>query len=161
MIVHWPGGISAKNEIRHNPCHFVDIVPTMLDLAGGKPNGVFPQDAPPFAGKSFAPVFKKDNTVLRDFLYFHHNNNRAVRTGELKLVSIGQNGPWELYDLKKDRCEQVNLADKFPDKARELAALWQSKEDNFVKTREAAAPSSKALMQPNAGGGAAKKKKKQ
>ncbi len=158
MIAHWPAGITAKNELRHNPCHFVDIVPTMLDLAGGKPNGVFPAEAPPFAGKSFAPVFRKDNTVPREWLYFHHNNNRAIRAGNMKLVAIGKDGPWELYDLKKDRCEQVNLAEKQPEKAQELAALWQRVEDDFVKTREAAAPSTKPLMQPNAGAGKKKKK---
>lgn len=33
MIVHWPNGIRDQNKLRHNPCRFVDIVPTQVDLA--------------------------------------------------------------------------------------------------------------------------------
>ena len=39
-------------------------------------------------------------------------NNRAIRVGDWKLVAKGDNGPWELYDLKTDRCEQKNLAEQ-------------------------------------------------
>ena len=36
LIVHWPAGIAARGELRHNPCHFIDILPTVIDLAGGE-----------------------------------------------------------------------------------------------------------------------------
>ncbi len=49
-----------------------------------------------------------------------------MRDGDLKLVRLGRNGPWELYDLKADRTEQHNLAAAQPQKAKELAAEWQS-----------------------------------
>lgn len=146
LIAHWPNGIQAKNQLRHSPCHFVDILPTLVDLAGGKPGSALPQGASPLAGRSFAPAFPKDVTVPRDFLYFHHNNNRAIRVGDSKLVAIGKGGPWELYDLKTDRCEQKNLLEKQPAKAGDLAALWQKVEDGFVKTREASEPSGKVRM---------------
>jgi len=47
------------------------------------------------------------------------------------VVAKGKDGPWELYDLKTDRCEAKNLAGKYPDKVREFSALWQKCEDEF------------------------------
>ncbi|MBC8166870.1 MAG: sulfatase-like hydrolase/transferase, partial [Bryobacteraceae bacterium] len=35
MIVHWPRGIQDKNKLRHNSGHFVDVLPTLVQLAGG------------------------------------------------------------------------------------------------------------------------------
>ena len=34
MIVHWPRGISSRNELRHNVGHVIDFVPTVLELVG-------------------------------------------------------------------------------------------------------------------------------
>ncbi len=34
LIVHWPAGIKSKNELRHTPAHVIDVVPTVLALAG-------------------------------------------------------------------------------------------------------------------------------
>ena len=139
FIVHWPAGLAARNELRHNPCHFIDILPTVIDLAGGEGysrqwNG---QTAPPLPGKSLTSVFAKDGAVEHDFIYFHHMSHRAIRVGDWKLVAKGKNGPWELYDLKTDRRESDNLADRYPEKVRQMAALWQEKEDTF---REQAGP---------------------
>ncbi len=133
LIVHWPKGVSVKNELRHNPCHFIDILPTALDLAGVPAKEFKPADsnAPPLPGKSLVPAFSKDNGVDHEFLFFHHTTNRAIRVGDWKLVAKGQEGPWELYDLKTDRCEMKNLAAENPDRVREMVALWQKNEDLF------------------------------
>jgi len=132
FIVHWPAGLTARGELRHNPGHFVDLLPTILDLAGAKPspkwNGL---PVPPMAGVSLAPALAKDGTVDHEFLYWHHSGNRAIRVGDWKLVSAGRGGTWELYNLAADRAETRNLAAKHPDKARELAAAWQRHETAF------------------------------
>jgi arylsulfatase A-like enzyme len=52
--------------------------------------------------------------------------NAAVRAGDWKLVRLGQEGPWELYDLKADRTEQHDLAAAQSERVRELAAKWDA-----------------------------------
>jgi len=135
LIVHWPNGIAAAGELRRTPCHFVDILPTIVELAGGA-KGVgrnIRGSGPPLPGTSLVPAFAKDAAIPHEFLYFHHLDNRALRVGDWKVVAKGKDGPWELYDLATDRCEQRNLADQRPGKVREMSALWQSCEDRFRK----------------------------
>ncbi|HEY1493597.1 MAG TPA: arylsulfatase [Candidatus Solibacter sp.] len=143
MIVHWPNGVKDANQLRHDPCHFVDVLPTLVDLAGGSTTA---KDGPPLAGRSFAPALQKDGTVSREFLYFNHNDNRAIRVGDWKLIAIGQKGPWELYDLGKDRCEQHDLAAGQPDRVKKMAALWAAQDTGYARAREAAPASAKARM---------------
>ena len=33
-IVHWPGGIRAAGELRHQFCHVIDVAPTILEAVG-------------------------------------------------------------------------------------------------------------------------------
>ena len=146
MIVHWPNGIAQKNQLRHDPCHFVDILPTVVDMAGG--SVAQPKEAPPLPGRSMRPAFAKDGAAPKEYIYFNHNDNHALRVGDWKLISTGKGGPWELYNLKTDRAEQKNLAAAQPDRLAAMAAKWKSLDDDFVKQREAAAPSTRPRMGP-------------
>lgn len=145
-IMHWPKGIADRGKLRRTPCHLVDLLPTMLDLAGGDPRGNLVAGAPPLAGRSLAPALKGDVRVERDYLYFHHNKNRALRVGDYKLVAIGEKGPWALYDLAKDRGEQQDLSAQQPERVAQMAARWQAIEEGYVKTREASMPSALPRM---------------
>jgi len=137
LVVHWPAGMAARGELRHTPGHFIDLLPTMLDLVGAEPSPEWNGQAPPpLPGRSLAPVLAGDAPVERDFLYFHHGGNRALRVGDWKLVAAGRDGAWELYDLQSDRCETDDLAARRPDKVRELSALWQQAEDEFRRQAE-------------------------
>jgi arylsulfatase A-like enzyme len=133
LIVQWPAGLKARGELRHTPCHFVDLIPTMVELAGGGPidpewNG---QKAPPMPGQSIAAALDRDVVVPREYLFFHHEGNRAIRVGDWKLVSAGRNRPWELYDLTTDRCESNDLSARHAEKVAELSQLWQRCERRF------------------------------
>ncbi|MDQ6760949.1 MAG: arylsulfatase [Acidobacteriota bacterium] len=140
MIVHWPNGLKEANTLRHDPCHFVDVLPTMVDLAGGSTVRV---GAPPLAGRSLAPAFQKAGSAPHDFIYFNHNNNRALRRGDWKAIATGPTGPWELYNLSNDRCEQKDLAAAEPDRLNKLAATWKQHDQEYVRVRESSPPSSK------------------
>ncbi len=125
LIVSWPNGIKGRGELRHNPGHLIDLVPTVLEATGGKrPETWDDEPVPSPPGKSLLPTCVSDGAVTHEFLWWLHEENKAIRVGDWKLVAA-KNGPWELYDLKTDRAESNNLADQQPDKARELAVKWE------------------------------------
>jgi arylsulfatase len=125
LIVHWPRGIAGKNELRHTVGHVIDIVPSLLAVTGAKWNFELPTP-----GRDLTPAFAKDITAPRE-LWFFHEGHRALRAGDMKLVGV-KAGPWELYDLSKDRSETRNLAAANPDKVRELAKRWADMLDEFT-----------------------------
>jgi arylsulfatase len=49
-----------------------------------------------------------------------------MRDGKWKLVAKGATGPWELYDIKADRTELNNLAEKQPKRLKRMASQWES-----------------------------------
>ena len=53
-------------------------------------------------------------------LFWEHEGNRAVRSGNWKLVSTYPN-EWELYDMVADRVERNDLAASRPDLVKTLA----------------------------------------
>ena len=126
FIVCWPKGLTTPGELRHTPGHVIDLFPTMLELAGGKPlETVNGQPVPMAPGKSLVPLFAKDDTVARDFIWWLHEGNRALRVGNWKIVAAGKDNAWELYDLNADHTEMKNLATTQPEKLRELVAVWE------------------------------------
>ena len=131
LIVHWPKGIAARGEFRHDQGHLIDIAPTVLELAGGKwPETHDGKPVPPAPGISLVPALAKDNVLTRDFLFWYHIGNKAIRVGDWKLVAAIK-GPWELFNLKTDRSETMNLAAENPDKVKELDAAWTKRMQEF------------------------------
>jgi arylsulfatase len=137
MIVHWPNGIKARGELRRTPCHFVDMLPTLADLAGVDAPKAH-AGAPPLPGRSMAPAFAKDRTIEKDYLFFHHANTRALRQGDWKLVAAGTEGPWELYDLARDRGETRDLSKRDAARVEAMAREWQRLQTEFTRWPSAA-----------------------
>jgi arylsulfatase len=86
---------------------------------------------PAAPGKSLTPAFAKDVTIERPSLWWLHEENKAIRVGDYKLVAA-KGDAWALYDLKTDRAEQNDLSAKMPEKAKELADLWQKQTEEYV-----------------------------
>lgn len=128
LLISWPQGIKARGELRNSPGHVIDIVPTILELA----NTTSPTDAPALPGKSLTAAFEEDATLERDFLWWFHDEHKAIRMGDWKAVApVGE--PWELYDLANDRTEANDLAVPKGDVLRELTAAWNQQRDAFAE----------------------------
>ena len=126
LIVHWPRVISKGGNVTHAMGHITDLMATCLEVAGAK----YPktnsrgQKVLPMRGSSLAPIFRGGTREATDPVFFHFSSNRAVRSGKWKLSWAGK-GPWELYNMDKDRTELVDLSGKFASRAREMAASWE------------------------------------
>jgi arylsulfatase len=115
---------NVRGIICDAPGHVIDLLPTFLELAGAKYPEKFKERAlTPLPGKSLLPALEGRSLGERT-LAWEHEGNRAVRVGDWKLVASFR-GPWELYDLSRDRAELKNLAAQQPGKVKELAAAWQ------------------------------------
>jgi arylsulfatase A-like enzyme len=128
LIAHWPAGIRARNELRHQAGHLVDLMATCVDLAGATyPQSVGEQAIQPREGRSLVPAFKNEE-LTREAIFWEHEGNRAVRVGRWKLVAKGKHGQddvaWELYNVEADRSELHNLANAQPERVRDMAARW-------------------------------------
>ncbi|MGC3967246.1 MAG: arylsulfatase [Pirellulales bacterium] len=150
LVAHWPKGIAARGELRSDVGHVVDFVPTALELAGV----TLPKDregfaVPPLQGRSFAAALTGKAAGERDYVWWLHEDNRAIRAGDWKLVAA-KGDPWELYDLSSDRSESHNLAAANPDKVRELETLWQKQHDEYLAL-SLTAPSPEMPKRPGAG----------
>jgi arylsulfatase A-like enzyme len=126
LIVHWPAGIVAKNELRSEPAHLIDLMATCIDVSGATyPAKFLGKKIKPMEGRSLAPVFA-GHSLDREAIYWEHEGNRAIRMGDWKLVAKGRNGKWELYNLANDRSELNDLSAKYPERADAMAAKWQA-----------------------------------
>lgn len=131
MIMHWPEKIKTKGRITDQMGHVIDLMPTILDVAGVEyPSDFEGKQIHPVQGKSLVPSMN-GSTFERGPLFFEHEANRAVISGKWKLVSRGiriapYEGPWELYDLLSDRTETNNLIDQQAEIAKELKLLWEN-----------------------------------
>lgn len=108
LIVHWPAEI-AEAGARHQACHVIDILPTILEAVGAQPaKDWLGKAAVPLDGESFLGLLKGKNWSREKPLAWEHEGNCAIRLGNLKLVRRF-NQPWELYDMEKDRTELSDL----------------------------------------------------
>jgi len=125
LIVHWPAGIAARNEIRHTPGYLPDIMATIVDLTGSRYPATFEGRAiEPLEGVSLAPSFGADG-VDRKAMFWEHEGNAAVRIGKWKLVRAYP-GPWELYDMEADRTELHDVAAQHPERVADMARQYEA-----------------------------------
>jgi arylsulfatase len=132
LIVHWPAGVKAKGELRHSAGHVIDMVPTVLEVAGVERQTVEDEPQIPLApGRSLVTWFAYDGTAPSSrWLWWCHEGHRAVRIGDWKLVAA-KGDPWELYNLTTDRSERANVAGQRPDLAERLESFWTDRWKEF------------------------------
>jgi arylsulfatase A-like enzyme len=128
LIAHWPAGLASnrRGQLEKQPGHLVDIMATCLDLSGAAyPMEFAGRSIKPIEGVSLRPAFAGESLRRQQPIFWEHEGNRAVREGEWKLVAK-EDGPWELYNVEKDRTELTNLATLHPERTKQLAEKWEA-----------------------------------
>jgi len=137
-IVHWPDGIQARGDVRHQFHHVIDVAPTVLEAAGlPEPRAVHGVAQKPYEGVSMRYAFDDPEAAERHVTqYFEMFCNRGIYHEGWTAVTRHSTpwvpeapGPfaddtWELYDTNSDWSQARDLAAEMPDKLDELKALF-------------------------------------
>jgi L-rhamnose mutarotase len=126
LVVHWPEGIKERGGFRHQAGHVIDIVPTLMELAGvALPETIDGLKVPPLHGRSLVPVMNDPKAPSpHDALWFYHDGHRALLAGDWKLVARHGMEP-ELYQISRDPCETHDLATSQPERVRGLDTTFR------------------------------------
>jgi arylsulfatase A-like enzyme len=138
-VVHWPNGIDARDEMRWQFHHVIDVAPTILEAAGlPEPLFVNGVQQHPIEGVSMAYSFNEaDAPDQHETQYFEMFGNRgiyhkgwtAVTKHKTPWLLVGEetvefdDDVWELYDTTKDWSQAHDLAKAMPEKLHELQRL--------------------------------------
>jgi arylsulfatase A-like enzyme len=138
LIVHWPKRIKAKNEVREQFHHVIDIAPTILEAIGlPAPKVVNGVKQRPIEGLSM--VYSFNDAGARDrhtTQYFEILGNRAIYhegwvagtlhriPWEFQPLGTLQSDQWELHNIAVDFNQTTDLAKKYPQRLKDLQALF-------------------------------------
>lgn len=141
MVIAWPDHIKDIGQIRGQFHYITDITPTILEAANITPDekvsGVVQQ---PFDGVSMSYSFTQPESPSRrrtqhfnvwDNLAIYHDGWVAGTYPESFPWNVTTPNPakikgrrWELYNLRADFSQSIDLAVKHPDKLHELQGLF-------------------------------------
>ena len=125
LVVRWPAGIDGHRVV-HQPAHVVDIMATILQAAGvAHPREYRGRPVRPMEGESFLPAIRGETWERQAPIYWEHEGNCALRQGDWKLVRKYP-GPWELYNLEKDRTEQNDRIEGEKSRSEKMIADWEN-----------------------------------
>ncbi|HEX8969294.1 MAG TPA: arylsulfatase, partial [Chloroflexota bacterium] len=133
FLISWPAGLTRRG-IRHQYQYVTDLHATLIHLAGvPRPAERHGRQARDIDGVSFASILHDAAAPGTRFeQYSEVRGNRGFYRDGWKLLTLHGPGTaysdqeWQLFDVRSDPTETVNLADDFPEKVRELAAAWEA-----------------------------------
>ncbi len=112
FLVQWKGHL-PNNTLYEKPASSLDILPTAVALAGGKP-------ASNTEGVNLLPYLTGENTgTPHERLFWRWFEKSAARVGDWKLVREGD-GSQQLFNLSTDLGETTDLSASRPDKLKEI-----------------------------------------
>jgi arylsulfatase A-like enzyme len=148
--IRYPKAIKAKGEWRRQFQNVTDIVPTILEVTGiPAPDYVNGQKRKEYPGKSLTYAWNDPDAKT------NHPTQYFEMTGFVGLYHEGWtisgkpyripwsvdpsamanfdplNTTWELYNIDEDPIQQVNVADKYPEKVRELEKIFWEEADKY------------------------------
>ena len=145
MIISWPKGIKATNQVRSQWHHVIDVAPTVLEAASlPEPKSVNGTVQSPIEGVSMLYSFEKpDAKSTHKTQYFEIFGNRAIyhegwfagtvhrapweKVPRQKL----QEDKWELYDTNADFSLSNDLAATNPAKLKELQNIFMKEASKY------------------------------
>lgn len=116
LLIRWPATVQPGTRIEQMVTN-LDFFPTLLAIAGAQ--SLLPDDYPVF-GRDFTPLLRGESipwrtVIFGDYDMYHYvkDSMRMIRTEDWKLIlhTHLQFAP-ELYDLRNDPGETVNLANR-------------------------------------------------
>lgn len=115
MIVWWPGKIPS-GQVSHQPAHFIDIMPTLMDITGARHKESW-EGEPTWAleGQSLLPVFLGKSMERFRPIFLEFRNSEAVIDFPWKIIRDSAQAPWNLFDLRMDRTETLDIAEEHPE----------------------------------------------
>jgi arylsulfatase A-like enzyme len=143
LILRVPGLPPRRST---TPAGHVDILPTLVNLAGGKPD-------PEMMGRSLVDVLAgadQDRTVFQQLSY---ENNHEMRGGASRschvLYNVSPDTSWEVYRVDRDPLETEDLADtdECAD-TRHALERWYDREQIPPGAAEALLPARPAIAAP-------------
>jgi arylsulfatase A-like enzyme len=143
-IISWPGGLDAAGEVRHQYCHAIDLLPTILDLVGVEPPEVLGGIAQmELDGVRLRPMLESAEAPdPRTSQYFECWGSRAMYEDGWKVVTNHVNqlthaerdliegssdfalDHWHLFDTRTDPAENHDIAEQHPEVRDRLVARW-------------------------------------
>jgi len=155
VAVQWPRRIRDAGALRTNFHHVTDLYATLLDAAGIEPPGrVNGLEQMPVDGVSMLPTLESasapENHVTQ---YFEMFGNRAIyhdgwiascfhgRVPWKRFDSVPFDGPqerWELYDIRSDFSQGVDLAEAHPERLVAMQELFdaEARRNNVYPLKE-------------------------
>ncbi len=127
FIAHYPDMIRPGVINRDDIAHVIDLMPTFIELAGA----AYPEErnghtVTPMEGVSLVPVFEGEELERDGPLYFAHQGNRGIRSGDWKAVSARLDREWEFYNVAEDPTESNDLSAEFPERKQQLIDEYES-----------------------------------
>jgi choline-sulfatase len=115
LIFHWPEGGAQFPPRQQQPVGLIDVSPAILDFLHLPAPTSF-EGASPLAAKTARPIYAESRHAHDSFGWAPL---RSVREGDFKYIEAPKP---ELYSLRSDPGEKINILDKNPAEARRLRA---------------------------------------
>ncbi|TFH13842.1 MAG: arylsulfatase, partial [Acidimicrobiales bacterium] len=132
-ILSWPAGlVDQGGAIRTQYAHCIDILPTVLELAGlSAPTELRGNELLGMDGMSLLDVLRDgDAAAVRREQYYENEGHRGFYRDGWEVVSNREprtpfgDHEWELYDLRSDPSETIDLAADEPERVADLSLGW-------------------------------------
>ncbi len=127
LVVRWPTVIRERGAITSQPGHVIDFMATCLEVANASYPTEFQGRTPlPVEGKSLLPIFRDEQRDAYVELCWSAPRHDAIRMGPWKAIRPKQAGPWQLFDLEADGTETLDLAEREPERVKEMAVRFEA-----------------------------------